>query len=70
MCNTANNEEVVYEAALELVGMGRFQWLMLLVCGLGNAADAVCMCPLTHSLARGSALPDANQRSVYGHSRC
>lgn len=29
-----------YEEALDAVGTGKFQWIMLAVCGTGNAADA------------------------------
>jgi hypothetical protein len=30
-----------YEAALDKIGFGKFQWLLLFVCGLANASDAV-----------------------------
>lgn len=46
------------QEALDRVGTGRFQWLMLAICGLGNAADAARPYP-RRRLAILSRMPDA-----------
>jgi VNT family MFS transporter (synaptic vesicle glycoprotein 2) len=39
--NDASDAALSYDAALDLAGVGRFTTRMTLLCGLGNAADAV-----------------------------
>ena len=61
--NQSNENDNIYEECLSLIGFGKFQILLVIVCGMANASDAIEI--LCVSFVLPTAQCELNMSSVY-----
>jgi hypothetical protein len=61
--NQLNENDNIYEECLSLIGFGKFQIILLIVCGMANASDAIEI--LCVSFVLPTAQCELNMSSVF-----